>query len=173
MRRICIAAVLALAATLAVAQNGTQPLPPMTVQGPIQNIYAAGVSGSINATPPVAGTALYAHLLSADAGTYAFTVWDALPNTYKPFTVTTNVGIGIAQKAFSIGKYPIIVPTSAGIQWTGKNTGWQYNFGATTLIRLSPNKDYYLMPTVRVLKGSVSGGSGLQPIIGLNFAWGK
>ena len=161
MKQLFAIAILALA-TLAAAQTTN-----------LSNIYAAGVSGSPTAQPPVAGTALYAHLLDGNAGTYAFTVWDALPDTYKPFTVTTNVGIGIAQKAFTVGKFPIYVPTSAGIEWNGKNTGWQYNFGATTTYRLSPNKDYYLMPTVRVLKGSVTAGSGLQPSVGLLFAWGK
>lgn len=172
MKQIAALTILALAAITALAQNGTQPVT-LVKAVPIQNLYAAGASGSPWAVPPVAGTALYAHILSNDTGTYAFTVWDALPNTYKPFTVTTNVGVGIAQKAFTIGNVPVYIPTSAGIEWTGKNTGWQYNFGATTMIRLSPTKDYYLMPTFRVLKGSVSGGSGLQPIVGLLFAWGK
>lgn len=164
-------AVLALAAVLAVpaiglAQTGLTPPPP----APIQNFYAAGASYSVNATPAVAGTALYAHLV-ADTGTYAFTAIDALPNTLQPFTVSTNVGVGIAQKVFTLGKVPIYVPTAAGISFNGSNTGWQWSGGAAATIRLKGQ--YFLMPTVRFLKSSVSNGTGYQPIIGLLFGWGQ
>jgi hypothetical protein len=136
----------------------------------VQNIYAAGASYSINASPSVAGTALYAHSLNS-AGTYAFTVVDALPATIKPFTVTTNIGAGIAQKLFTLGKIPVYVPTAAGISWSGTNTGWQWSGGGLASIHVKGN--YYLMPSVRFLKSSVSGGTGYQPILGLLVAWGK
>ena len=136
----------------------------------IQNLYAAGASYSVNASPGVAGTGLYAHLI-ADTGTYAFTAVDALPNTVKPFTVTSNIGAGVAQKVTSFGKVGIYVPTAAGISWNGTNTGWQWNGGAAATIPLK--NGYYLMPTVRFLKSSVSGGTGYQPIIGVLFGWGK
>jgi hypothetical protein len=143
---------------------------PCFAQTPIQNLYAAGGSYNFNATPAVAGTALYAHYV-ADPGTYAFTVIDALPNNTKPFVVTTNVGMGIAQRVFTIGKVSLFMPTAAGISWTGTNTGWQWTGGAAATIPLKHN--LYLMPTVRFLKSSVSGGSGYQPVIGLLFSFGQ
>jgi hypothetical protein len=85
--------------------------------------------------------------------------------------VTTNIGAGIAQKVTSVGKVGIYIPTAAGISWNGTNTGWQWNGGAAAMFPLK--NGYYLMPTVRFLKSSVSGGTGYQPIVGLLFGWGK
>lgn len=149
---ICIALALVLA-PLALAQDP-------------DNIYGAGVSYSVNGQPAVAGSAIYAHRLS-DSGTYAFTHVDALPNTLKPLTVTTNVGAGVAQKVFSIGKVPLYMPTGAGVSFNGSNTGWEWNGGVLAAIHI--RKQYFLMPTVRFLKSSVSNGTGYQPIIGLEF----
>ena len=172
-RRIAVViAVLALVASSALAQNGTQPLTiPVKAPVNITNLYAAGSSYSVNATPSVAGTGLYAHLISDGSGTYAFTAVDALPSTVRPFTVTTNIGAGIAQKIVSFGKATVYMPTGAGISWSGTNTGWQWNGGAVVTIPLK--NGYYLMPTARFLKSSVSGGTGYQPIVGLLFGWGK
>lgn len=156
----------------ALAQT-TPPAPaPAT---PIQNFYAAGVSYNGTASPQVAGTALYAHSLNDGTGTYAFTAVDLLPETANPFTVNTNIGIGVAQKAYTIGKVPIYIPAAAGISVNGTNTGWQYNFGALALIHLKWSKcsSCYILPTVRANKSSVSNGSGLQPIIGALFGWGQ
>jgi hypothetical protein len=136
----------------------------------LQNLYAGGLSYSVNASPGIAGTGLYAHLV-AGSGTYAFTAVDALPNTLKPFTVTTNIGAGIAQKVTSFGGIGVYVPTALGVSWSGTNTGWQWNGGAAAVIPLK--NSYYLMPTVRFLKSSVSGGTGYQPILGVLFGWGK
>ena len=145
--------------------------PPAPAQ--IQNVYAAGPSWSVNASPPVAGTALYARNLNTGASlpTFAFTVIDAAPNTLKPFTVTSNIGVGIAQQVLTVHKVAIYVPTAAGISWTGANTGWQWNGGALVSIPLKNN--LYLMPSVRFLKSSVSNGTGYQPIIGLLLGWGQ
>ena len=136
----------------------------------VQNLYAGGVSYSVGATPAIAGTGLYAHAVSSE-GLYAFSVVDALPNTIKPFTVSTNVGVGIAQRLFRLGSVPIYAPTAAGISWNGGNTGWQWNGGVLASIHIRGN--YYILPSVRFLKSSVSGGSGYQPIIGVLFGWGK
>lgn len=158
------------AAILTLAVHGQTPNPNPASSAQIQNIYAGGVSYNHGATPAVAGTALYAHALNT-SGTYAFTVFDALPATTKPFTVTTNVGAGIAQKAFTLGKVPIYVPTAAGISWSGSNTGWQWSTGGLASIHIKG--DYYIMPSVRLEKSSVSNGAGYQPVIGLLFGWGK
>lgn len=131
------------------------------------NIYAAGVSYNNAASPVIAGTALYAHKI-ADAGTYAFTVFDALPTNTKPFTVQSSVGGGFAQKVFSIGNVPIFVPTSAGASFTGQNTGWAWSTGA--LASITVKGKYRIMPGVRVIKSSV-GGSGYQPIVSVLFGF--
>lgn len=136
----------------------------------VQNMYAAGVSYNAGASPSVAGTGLYARLV-ANTGTYAFTALDVLPNTLKPLTVNTNVGIGVAQKIATIANIPVYVPTAAGISFNGANTGWQWNVGALASIKLKGN--YYLMPTVRLVKSSVSNGTGYQPIAGVLFGWGR
>jgi hypothetical protein len=135
------------------------------------NIYAAGVSYNGAASPAIAGTGLYARLISDGTGTYAFTVFDALPTSVKPFTVSTNMGVGVAQKLFSIGKVPIFMPTSAGVSFTGANTGWQWSGGALASIKLKGN--WRVLPNVRFVKSSVSGGAGYQPIAGVLFGWGQ
>lgn len=135
------------------------------------NIYGFGGSFNNTASPAIAGTGLYAHRFT-DQGTFAFTVIDALPNTLKPFTVTTNVGVGIAQRIATVGKIPIYVPTTAGISWTGANTGWAWTTGGMAAIRIKQT-NWYVMPTVRVAKSSVSNGSGYQPIVGVLVGWGQ
>jgi hypothetical protein len=169
MKRIALLTALMLAASIVLAQNGTQPVTPVPVT-PLQNLYAVGGAYNFNAQPSVAGTALYAHYV-ASPGTYAFTVIDVLPNTVKPFFVTSNVGVGLAQRMFSIGRVSLFMPTAAGVSWSGSNTGWQWTGG--TAVTVSLNHSFYLVPTVRFLKSSVSGGSGYQPVLGLGFGWGK
>jgi hypothetical protein len=143
------------------AQTGTLP----------SNLYAAGISLNNSGSPAIAGTGLYARLVSPDTGTYAFTVIDALPASVKPFTVTTNMGVGVAQKLFTIGKVPIFVPSSAGISWNGTNTGWAWSAGALASIKLKNN--WRVLPNLRVVKSSVSNGTGYQPIVGVLFGWGQ
>lgn len=164
LKILTLSAVLALAGSPAWAQ--TSPAPQ------VQNIYAGGVSWNQSATPAVAGTALYAHAVDS-SGTYAFTAVDVLPTSVKPFTVTTNVGVGIAQKLFSIGKVPIFVPTTAGVSWSGTNTGWAWSTGALASIKLGAKKNWRFFPMFRVARSNVSSGSGVQPIIGVAFGWGQ
>ena len=168
MKRIVLLIALMLAASIALAQNGTQPVTLVPVV-PLQNLYALGGSYNIRAVPSVAGTGLYAHFVTG--GTYAFTVVDALPNTVKPFTVTSNIGLGVAQRLFAVRGVGVYLPTAAGISWSGANTGWQWNGGAAVMVPLKNN--CYLMPTARFVKSSVSSGTGYQPILGVLFAWGK
>jgi hypothetical protein len=163
VKRTLALVILALAATLAVAQTAT-------TAPTVQNFYAGGVSYSVNASPDIAGTGLYAHLLGS-TGTYAFTAVDALTGTTKPFTVTTNIGAGVAQKLGTYGKVSFYVPTSAGISWNGSNTGWQWNSGAIATIPIKNN--WYIAPTVRFLKSSVSNGSGYQPMFTVLVGYGK
>jgi len=164
--RICAALALCFAAEMVIAQTAPAPAAPAA----LQNVYAGGVSYNPSGTPGVAGTALQAHLLAA-TGTYEFTALDALPSATKPFTVTTNVGAGIAQRVLTIGNIPIYVPTDAGISFNGTNTGWQWSGGGLASINVKGN--YYVMPAVRFLKSNVSGNSGYQLIASVLFAWGK
>jgi hypothetical protein len=129
---------------------------------PTQNFYAAGVSYNNGASPSVAGTGLYAHLLPTGTNTYAFTVADILPTSYKPFTVTSNFGVGVAQKLFSVGKVDLYVPTSAGISFTGTNTGWSWTTGVIAPVTVKGN--WGIAPAVRLIKSNVPGGQGYQPI---------
>jgi len=136
----------------------------------IANLYVAGGSYNPGGSPQLAGTALYAHQINT-SGTYAFTLMDAIPSTVAPYVVTTSVGAGIAQKIATIGGVPIFIPTAAGISYTSSNMGWAWTTGMGVPIRFKPN--WYVMPIIRVLKSSVSGGSGYQPIIGVLIGWGK
>jgi hypothetical protein len=143
---------------------------PVKTAMPVQNLIAVGNSYNINATPSVAGSILFAHYIAAP-GTYAFTAIDVLPGTIKPFTVTSNIGIGLAQKLFTIGRTSLYMPTAAGVSWTGGNTGWQWSGGVAVTVQLQYS--FCLVPTVRFLKSSVSGGSGYQPVVGLSLGFGK
>lgn len=145
-----------------------------TVSQSVSNLYMGGASYSAGATPAVAGTALYAHQVNT-SGTYAFTMIDALPSTTKPLTVTTNIGAGIAQKVATIGGVDIFIPTAAGISYSGPNVGWAWSTGVGAPIKFKDtgNGGWYIMPTVRVLKSSVSNGAGYQPIFGILVGWGK
>lgn len=138
----------------------------------VSSIYAAGVSYNSGAKPAVAGTALYARLVSDGSGTYAFTAADVLPNSTKPFTVTTNISAGVAQKVFSLGSIPIFVPTSAGVSFNGTNTGWAWSTGAIATIKLGKG-NWRIFPMVRVARSNVSNGSGVQPIVGILIGWGQ
>lgn len=135
------------------------------------NIYAAGISFNNDASPRIAGTGLYSRLLSDGSGTYAFTVVDALPASRNPFTVNTNFSFGVAQKVFAIGKTPVFVPTAAGVSYNGTNTGWAWSTGALVPIKLKGN--WRLFPNVRIVKSSVSNGSGYQPIGGILIGWAQ
>lgn len=147
------------------------PAPMRAQTADVQNLYAAGISYNAGASSPVAGSALYAHAATG-SGTYVFSAVDALPATIKPFTVTTNIGAGVAQKVLTIaGKYPVFVPTSAGVSFSGTNTGWQWNAGAVVSIPIKGQ--YRIVPMIRFLKSSVSDGSGYQPIVGIAFGWAK
>lgn len=153
---------------VAISAHAQAPAPTPAL---VQNIYAGGASYNPGGSPTVAGTAMYAHLISADTGTYGFTVFDAFPVSVKPFTVNTNVGAGIAQKVFTLGNIPIFIPTSAGISFNGQNTGWAWSTGAMASIRVKGN--WRILPNVRWQKSSVSNGAGYQIIGGILIGFGN
>ncbi len=139
-------------------------------QTPATNIYAGGVSYNPGASPAIAGTGLYARLV-AGTGTYAFTVVDLLPTTLAPFTVTSNMAVGIAQKVVQINSVSVYIPTAAGISYTGSNTGWAWSTGALASVPIKGA--WKIQPNVRFLKSSVNNGSGYQVIGGVLFGWGR
>jgi hypothetical protein len=133
--------------------------------------YAGGVSYNPGADKPIAGSGLFFHSI-AGSDNYAFTAIDAIPTTVRPFAVSTNIGVGIARKVTSISGIDIFAPVATGIQLTGANVGWQYNGGVAAVIPYK-NTPYFLMPTVRFNKGSVSNNSGYQIIAGINIGFGQ
>lgn len=141
---------------------------PQTPTTQPQDFVSAGVSYSPGASPSVAGTALYGRLI-AGTGTYAFTVYDALPTSVKPLTVTSQVSTGIAQRVATLGNVDIFIPTAAGVSYNGTNTGWAWTTGALAVIPFS--KTWRLAPNLRFVKSSVSGGSGYQIIGGILLGW--
>lgn len=137
----------------------------------VQNFFGGGVSYNNTGSPSIAGTGFFAKLVNDGTGTYAFTVIDALPNSLKPLTVTTNIGTGVAQKAFTIGKVSVYVPVTAGVSWQGSNVGWSWTGGGLAPIKIKNN--WYLVASLRFAKSSVSNGAGYQVIPGIAVAWGK
>ena len=141
----------------------------LAAAGQTNNFAAAGVSYNPGGSPSVAGTALYARLITG-SGTWAFTVIDALPQSVKPFSVSTAISAGISQKLATISGIDVYVPTSAGVSYTGKNTGWQWSSGGMAAIKL--HGAWRILPNVRFLKSSVSNGSDYQVIAGIMFGTG-
>lgn len=133
------------------------------------SIYAAGISYNPSASPSIAGTALYAK--KATESTYAFTIVDALPTTLEPFVVTTQVGGGIAQRVLTLGGVGLYIPGSVSLSYSSTNVGWGYSTGGMAIISLKDN--WRLMPNVRVMKSSISNGTGYQLIVGTLIGWGK
>jgi hypothetical protein len=139
-----------------------------TVSQSVTNIYLGGVSYNPGADQKVAGTGIYARQLNT-SGTYAFTLVDFLPGANK--TVTSNVGVGVAQKIATIDGHDIFGTGATAISFSGSSTGWAWTGGALIPFRIKGN--WYAAADVRFLKSSVSGGAGYQVIPGVRFGWGQ
>ena len=159
MRKLTLA-ILALASAACAFSQTTAAAP--------ANIYGAGVSwnqgASSSAAQQFAGTALYARQQTT-AGTYAFTVLDAVPASYAPFTVTTNLGVGVAQQVFTLSNWTVYATVAAGPSWSGSNTGWNWTGGAIATHTIKGK--WWIGPNARVVKSSVNNNSGYQLILGL------
>ena len=165
MKRTLALVILALAAILASAQTATT-LP--------ANVYSVGGSFNSGGTPQYAATALYAKLVSNDSKTYAITVVDILPISKSPFTVTTNIGAGVAQKILTIGSVNFWIPTTAGITITGTNTGWDWTGGVLgdyQIKKAGVGTSSHIQPFVRYVKSSVSNGDGYKIIGGFLYSF--
>lgn len=163
LKRIAFVFLIALAPVLVSAQQAASD--PSALSG---TFYAGGLSYGPSG---LAATGLGAKSL-AD-GTYAFGVLDAVPQTIKPLTITTNFGGGIAQK-LPIGYKSVTfwVPSSAGVSWAGHDVGWQWSTGGMAHIPVG-KAGLSINPTVRVLKSSVNNNSGYQVIGSLLIGFGK
>lgn len=173
MVRITGKSVVILLALLLIPAAYAQSLPSAPTPTPtsgIQNLYFGGISYNAGASPAIAGTGGYAHALNQD-GTYGFAIFDALPNTLRPFTVSTNVGAGVAQKVLTVEGIPVYTPVTAGFSWTGHNSGWQWSGGAAASVHIKG--PWYFLPNVRFIKSSVTGGTGYQVIGGAWIGFGK
>lgn len=137
---------LALGAGLMIAQETPET---------IDSFGAVGASYNRGANPAVAGSAALARRLTT--GTYSFTLFDALPNPEAPNTVVSTVSTGILSHVASIRQLDIYVPATAGIAWTGQNTGWSWSSGAVVAV---PIKSFFLYPNVRVIRTNVGNGAG-------------
>ncbi len=175
------------AALLSVMAFG-QSVPPAPT--PLTDIYGAGAAYSTGATPgsvPVAVNAFEAHLIPAkdNTRTYSYTTLFLVPTkqtstvTNADGTTTTtsltvfskDIGVGAAVKVLDIGPHGIYATATGGPSWTGTDTSWQFNYGATVPIRIKKT-NYYLFPMVT----GVSGGSavgGTKVMFLLDFAWGR
>lgn len=164
---------LALFAAAISVQAQTAAAPPATATTTTlpASFYAAGASYNPGASPSYATTLLLAKAVTV-AGTsqLAFTVVDVLPVNLKTLTVSTNIGIGDAVKLATIAGHTVYAPTSAGISYTGSNTGWNWTTGVAVPVKIRADKSWYAVPNVRVLKSSVSG---YQLVPGVLFGWGQ
>jgi hypothetical protein len=158
MKNLFAVSVVVLALALAsVAQTPEAP----------SNIYAAGLSFNNSASPSIAGTGLYARQVIG-SGTYVLAVVDVLPNTLKPFTVTTIFSPGVAQKFATLGNVTLYSLSSAGLAYNGSNTGWGWTAGGAASVPIGKTK-WRAFPNVRVAKSSVSNGTGYQLTLGSLF----
>ena len=157
---LCVAAILCLCGCICNAQTTSLPT----------SFYAGGASYNPSASQQFSGTLLIAKDVTiAGSNQLAFTAVDVLPVNLKTLTVSTNIGVGDAVKLATIDGHTLYAPTSAGISYTGANTGWTWTTGIAVPIRLGANRSWYAVPNVRVLKSSVSG---YQLIPGVLFGWG-
>ena len=137
--------------------------PALSVTDPL-NIWGAGVSWNQSASQQVAGTIMYAREQNT-AGTYAFGLIDAVPTTYSPLTVVTNLGVGIGQKVMSVGAWTLYATVAAGPSWSGQSTGWNWSGGAIATHPIKGN--WWGGINARVIKSSVNNNSGSQFIFGV------
>jgi hypothetical protein len=155
------------------AQTATTPAtsPPAataTLTDPL-NIWGAGISwnqgASASAAQQFAGTAMYARQQTS-AGTYAFTVFDAVPTTLQPVTVTTDVAAGVAQRVFTVAGWQVYLTAAAGPSWSGAATGWAWTGGGMATHAVGKSS-WWIGPNIRTVKSSVNNNSGYQLIAGL------
>ncbi len=99
-----------------------------------------------------------------------------LPESFNPTVVTTNIGVGVSQKAVTVGPFNVFIPVSTGLTVTGTNSGWNWTGGGLVdynIKKAGIPTNYHIQPNVRFVKSTVNGGSGYQLIFGALFAFGQ
>ena len=132
------------------------------------NFAAAGVSYNHSTAASLAGTAVYGHIIAGSS--WFFASLDAVPDSTKPATVSTNFAPGIAQKLFTIRWLDLYTVTGTGVSWAGSNTGWTWSGGEMPVARL-PHGWVIALP-VRFIKSSVNNNSNYQVIATLMIGKG-
>lgn len=133
-----------------------------------REIWAAGLSISPESSPPVAGTAMWARQIR-DSNHYTFTVVDILATNRRPYAIENNVGIGVAERAFTIHHYAVFVPVSLDVSDSGPHLGWSWSAGGMVVIPWRAH--WHWLPNLRVVHSNVSNGSGTQLLLGLMIGW--
>jgi hypothetical protein len=152
------------------------------------NVYGLGVSYNNGAKPSMSGTLTYSHLLSSGSGAtgpcanivtlcYGYTVLDILPQSFNPSVITTNIGVGVAQKALTISGVNFFIPASVGPTITGSNVGWNWTGGVLADYNVKKNGNatsWHIEPNVRFVNATVNGVSnGYQLIFGAQIAFAQ
>ena len=162
-----------------------QTAPAVTAPAFPTSVYGVGVSYDNGATPSMAGTLTFSHLLtSTDTACtnlvsvcYGYTVLDILPVTFSPTVVSTNVGVGVAQKALTIGKVNFFVPVGIGPTITGTNVGWNWSGGGLAdvpITKAGQSTNWHFQPNIRFVNANVNGvNNGYRLIFGFNFAFAQ
>ena len=145
---------------------------PVHAQTMPTTLYGVGMAGSPYATPPVAGMGLFAKQITGT--TYSATLFQVIPNNQQKFTVTSNVGTGIAQQLFVIPgtKYAVYGMATGGISWQSSNVGLSFNGAATVPLRYKKS-NWYALPFVGWNKSAVANGTGYQLTAGTIVSWGN
>ena len=175
MKRFAAFALIALVTSAAIY---AQVAPSTTTPTLPANVYALGMSYNNGAKPSMSGTFSYSRLLtSTTGGTYGYTVLDILPVSFNPSVVTTNIGVGVAQKALTIGSVNLFIPASVGPTITGTNVGWNWTGGGLADYQIKKAglaTNWHLQPNIRFVNANVNGASnGYQLIFGMNIAFAQ
>ena len=144
----------------------------LTAQTLPSTLYGVGLAGSPSATPPVAGMGLFAKQVTGT--TYSATLFQVIPNNQQKFTVTSNIGTGIAQQLFVIPgtNYAVYGMATGGVSWQSSNVGVSFSGAATVPFRYKQS-NWYVLPFVGWNKSSVANGTGYQLTAGTIVSWGK
>ncbi len=151
------------------AMVSAQTIPDAPTPNLPANVYALGLSFNNGVSPALAGTGMYGRLMNASTGTYGFTVLDILPVSATPVIVTTNVGVGVAQRVLNINDVNLFGVLSTGLTVSGANAGWNWTGGGLVDIPIKKSgvpTRWHIMPNVRFVKANVPNGAGYQLIFG-------
>jgi hypothetical protein len=141
-----------------------QPVSPLTL--PFRDVVAMGAAWNQQAAPQINGMLVYATRIAE--GLYSFNLVDITPSTYKPFTITTNITIGLAQYMRTVGPARIYTVATAGVGAGGNTAGLAWTAGGVAMVPVG-KKGLCLLLSVRALKNTMSD---FQGVYGIAIGWG-